>query len=148
MVNRRLLVLTVWCSVLALSPDEARAQYGATDGEWRSYGGDLGSTKYSPLDQIDAGNFNDLRSAWRWQSADALLDLDAIRAQLPRARASRLPGRQFRIRMFQATPLMIDGVLYISTALHQVAAIDAGTGEIGQEAQEGCPTSSTGERWS
>ncbi len=129
MVHRPLLVLIVWCSVATLSPDQARAQYGATDGEWRSYGADLGSTKYSPLDQIDAGNFSDLQPAWRWQSADGLLDRDAIRAQLPRLGTSRLPGRQFGIRMFQATPLMIDGVLYISTALHQVAAIDAGTGE-------------------
>ncbi len=129
MDHRPWLVFLVWCSVVTLSPGQAWAQYGATDGEWRSYGGDLGSTKYSPLDQIDAGNFSDLRPAWRWQSADGLLDLDAIRAKLPRLGASRLPGRQFGIRMFQATPLMIDGVLYISTALHQVAAIDAGTGE-------------------
>ena len=99
MDHRHWLVFLAWCSVVTLSPGQAWAQYGATDGEWRSYGGDLGSTKYSPLDQIDAGNFSDLRPAWRWQSADGLLDLDAIRAQLPRLGASRLPGRQFRIRM-------------------------------------------------
>ena len=127
--HRPWLVFLAWCSVVTLSPGQAWAQYGATDGEWRSYGGDLGNTKYSPLDQIDAGNFGDLRPAWRWQSPDGLVDLDAIRAQLPGQGATRLPGRQFGIRMFQATPLMIDGVLYISTALHQVAAIDAGTGE-------------------
>ena len=104
---------------VALSPAAAAAQYGATDGEWRSYGGDLGSTKYSPLDQIDASNFADLRLAWRWTSADEALDLDAMSEGRPR----------FGFRMFQATPLMVGGVLYISTALHQVAAIDAGTGE-------------------
>ena len=49
----------------------AEAQQGATDGEWRSYGGDTGSTKYSPLDQIDANNFEQLEVAWRWQSVDA-----------------------------------------------------------------------------
>ena len=104
---------------VALSPAAAAAQYGATDGEWRSYGGDLGSTKYSPLEQIDASNFADLRLAWRWTSADEALDLDAMSEGRPR----------FGFRMFQATPLMVGGVLYISTALHQVAAIDAGTGE-------------------
>ena len=50
--TRRWAVLLTWAVVL-LSPVAALAQYGATDGEWRSYGGDLGSTKYSPLDQID-----------------------------------------------------------------------------------------------
>ena len=52
------------------APTPGLAQYGATNGEWRSYGGDAGSTKYSPLDQIDASNFSDLNVAWRWQSAD------------------------------------------------------------------------------
>ena len=42
------------------APRWAVAQYGARNGEWRSYGGDAGSTKYSPLDQIDAANFEDL----------------------------------------------------------------------------------------
>ena len=102
-----------------LWPAPAAAQYGAVNGEWRSYGGDLGSTKYAPLDQIDASNFADLRLAWRWTSADQSLDLEALREGRPR----------FGIRMFQATPLMVGGVLYISTALHQVAAIDAATGE-------------------
>ena len=107
-----------WCAVL-VSPAPSLAQYGATNGEWRSYGGDLGSTKYSPLDQIDATNFRDLRLAWRWQSADGALDLEAIRQQVPRV----------QFRMFQATPLMVEGVLYLSTAMHQVAAVDAATGD-------------------
>ena len=111
-------ILLAWCAA-ALSPAGALAQYGAADGEWRSYGGDAGSTKYSPLDQIDASNFGDLEVAWRWQSADAALDLDGLRERIPR----------LGIRMFQATPLMAGGVLYLSTALHQVAAVDAGTGE-------------------
>jgi quinoprotein glucose dehydrogenase len=106
-----------WAMLAA--PNFAAAQYGATDGEWRSYGGDLGSTKYSPLDQIDATNFDDLRVAWRWQSADGGLDLDTIRETVP----------NIQFRMFQATPLMVGGVMYLSTALHQVAAVDAATGE-------------------
>jgi hypothetical protein len=51
----------------------AQAQYGATDGEWRSYAGDTGSTKYSPLDQITASNFGDLEIRWQWKSTDSHL---------------------------------------------------------------------------
>ena len=46
----------------------ALAQYGAIDGEWSYYGGDAGSTKYAPLDQINGDNFNDLEVAWTWQT--------------------------------------------------------------------------------
>ena len=114
-----LVVCAAWCCAVMLSPASSLAQYGATNGEWRSYGGDLGSTKYSPLDQIDATNFQDLRLAWRWESADGSLDLEAIRRQVPRV----------QFRMFQATPLMVEGVLYLSTAMHQIAAVDAATGD-------------------
>jgi quinoprotein glucose dehydrogenase len=100
-------------------PSPAHAQHGATNGEWRSYGGDLGSTKYSPLDQIDRTNFGDLEIAWRWQSVDGALDLEALRQARP----------EIGIRSLKATPLMVGGVLYISTPLHQAAAIDARTGE-------------------
>ncbi len=43
-------------------------QTGAKNGEWRSYGGDLGNTHYSPLDQITAGNFSKLQVAWRFKT--------------------------------------------------------------------------------
>src|SRR5689334_22343543 len=39
--------------------------YGTQDGEWQTYGGDLSSTRYSPLDQIDASNFSNLEVAFR-----------------------------------------------------------------------------------
>ena len=107
------------CVALLAFGAAVQTQTGATGGEWRSYGGDLGSTKYSPLDQIDATNFGDLRLAWRWTSPDGALDLETIRQQAPR----------LHFRMFQATPLMVEGVLYLSTALHQVAAVDAASGE-------------------
>ena len=106
------------CACLTWSAP-ADAQHGATGGEWPTYGGDLGSTKYSPLDQIDASNFDGLEIAWRWQSADGALDLDALRERQPTVSP----------RNFKATPLMVGGVLYTTTAMHQVAAIDAGTGE-------------------
>ena len=64
---------------------------------------------------------SDLRIAWRWQSVDGDVDLES----LPR----REDDRPISIRGLQATPLMIDGVLYLTTALYQAAAVDAGTGE-------------------
>ena len=47
----------------------AAAPQGTDDGQWRVYGGTLGS-KYSPLDQINRDNFADLQVAWRWVSVD------------------------------------------------------------------------------
>ena len=44
------------------------AQAGAANGEWRTYGGDLGHTRYAPLDQINASNFSKLEIAWRFKT--------------------------------------------------------------------------------
>ncbi len=82
-------------------------------GEWPYYGSDAGSSKYSPLAQIDAQTVQRLEVAWTWNSAD-----DALVGAATRER----PG------YFKPTPIMIDGVLYTSTAFSQVAAVDAGTG--------------------
>ena len=117
------------------------AQYGATNGEWRSYGGDQGGTKYSSLAEIDATNFQELEIAWRWQSADGSLDLEALREREPRT----------SIRGFQATPLMVSGRLFLSTAMYQAAAIDAGTGQTlwvhdPEVYLEGAPTHGYGSR--
>ena len=111
-------VILVYLAALGLDT-AVEAQTGTAGGEWRSYGADLASTKYSPLEQVDASNFGQLRLAWRWDLPELSLDLDAIRQQVP----------EVQFRMFQATPLMVGGVLYLSTPLHIVAAVDAGTGE-------------------
>ncbi len=92
----------------------AAAQHGAVGGEWREYGGDAGGTKYAPLGQIHRGNLKDLAIRWRWASPD---------------NAIAEPGGERSIVAFEATPLMIDGVLYTSTSFSQAAAIDAETGE-------------------
>ena len=106
----------------------ALAQQGAAGPEWRSYGGDTGSTKYSPLDQIDRGNLADLRIAWQWESVDGRFDLDQLREDYPNL---QVPNdiSAVRISNLKATPLMAGGVLYISTPLSQIAAIEPTTGE-------------------
>ena len=97
----------------------AAAQEGAPNGEWPYYGGDVGGTKYSGLDQIDATNFNDLEIAWRWQSADAGFDLEALREI----------HDDLSLVNLKVTPLMVGGVLYVVTPLRLAVALDAGTGE-------------------
>jgi quinoprotein glucose dehydrogenase len=84
-------------------------------GEWPAYAGTYASARYSPLDQINAGNAGDLKIAWRWTSPD-----QAVRV----ARNDLDPNF-----LHESTPIMVGGVLYTSTSLSQVAAIDAATGQ-------------------
>src|SRR5579871_1925615 len=84
-------------------------------GQWPAYAGTNAAARYSPLMQINRDNAKNLRVLWRWKSPDA-----AIRD----ARPEIGPGY-----VNESTPLMVDGVLYTSTSLSQVAAIDAVTGE-------------------
>ena len=69
--GRHSVILAVLVSALGAGP--AFAQRGAPGGEWVSYAGDDGGTKYSPLSQIDSGNSTDLELAWRWVPNDASL---------------------------------------------------------------------------
>ena len=64
--TRRLLWLAA--TLLAASTAMPRGQSGAPRGEWPTYGGDLRHTRYAPLDQISAANFNDLEIAWRFKT--------------------------------------------------------------------------------
>ena len=81
---------------------------------WESYASDKASSKYSPLDQINAENFKDLTIAWKWESPDKkILEVHP----------------DLYTWVWESTPLVIDGVMYISTSMSQVAAIDATRGE-------------------
>ena len=63
------LPLAIIASVLPFSAAQPTlGQQGATGGEWRTYGGDLGNTHYSPLEQINAENFSKLTVAWRFKT--------------------------------------------------------------------------------
>jgi quinoprotein glucose dehydrogenase len=89
------------------------SQTAAPVGEWRAYAADKASSKYSPLDQIDRHNVAGLEIAWRQ------LTVPSVVGQGRRAPLSS-----------QNTPLMVGGLLYISTGLGSVAALDATTGEV------------------
>ena len=82
-------------------------------GEWPTYGGTHANAHYSSLDQITRDNVKQLRIAWRWVSPDR--ELMASRPEM-------------RTWANEATPVMVGGVLYVSTSASQVAAIDARTG--------------------
>jgi alkylhydroperoxidase family enzyme len=86
---------------------KGEASRNPSPGQWTTWGGDAGFTRYSPLEQINKDNVGTLEVAWRWKS-------------LPQG--SRPEGN------LTATPIMIDGVLYTPTGVHQVAAIDPGSG--------------------
>ena len=79
--------------------------------QWPYYAGDQAATHYSPLDQITASNVSQLAVVWEWTPGE-----------------KPLPAFGTRPGAFQNTPLMIDGVLYVSTPYNQVAALDAGSG--------------------
>jgi quinoprotein glucose dehydrogenase len=97
-------------SLILTASTPNHAQSGAQNGEWRTYGGDLGNTHYSPLDQIRAGNFDQLQVAWRFNTANLG----------PRPETN-----------LQSTPLMANGVLYSTAGSRRdVVALDAGTGEL------------------
>ena len=125
-MNRRssglILSLLLWWSF------PVAAQQGMTAGEWRYYGGDSGSTKYSSLDQINHDNFDELELKWRWQSIDGRFDLEQLKIEYPNLQVPNdVP--EVAINGLKVAPLKVGNILYVSTPLFQAAAIDAATGE-------------------
>ncbi len=97
-------------SVLAVLPFGAAGQWKAKDTEWASYAADLAGTRYRPLDQINAANFNDLEIAWRIKTDNF--------------------GNRPEYKL-EGTPLMVNGVLYATAGSRRAAiALDAVTGEL------------------
>jgi quinoprotein glucose dehydrogenase len=95
-------------SLIDATPGSAQER-GNPPGEWRYWGADAWSTRYSPIDQINAANFADLEIAWTWRGDNYGPTVDNI---------------------LRATPTYIDGILYtVAGARRTVIAIDPGTGE-------------------
>jgi hypothetical protein len=81
--------LLVAAAVYCVAGAQAFAQApGTADGQWHYLGGDSAHTRYSPADQIDADNFEDLEEAWVWD------------------------GASFNAASGRSTPSYIDGILY------------------------------------
>src|ERR1700677_2907622 len=112
----------IYRSVLALTPLVAgllglsmgvsaqSVQLGTKNGEWPSYAGDLKFYHYSPLDQINAGNFKDLEIAWRFKTDNL--------------------GSRPEYKL-EGTPLMVKGKIYTTAGTRRdVISLDAKTGEL------------------
>jgi quinoprotein glucose dehydrogenase len=112
-MNRRLTRVTIRLMPLALllawATIPLAGQYGTKNGEWRAYAGEPGSTKYSPLDQINKENAKTLRIAWRFKT-------DNLGAR---------PDYNMEV-----TPLMVNGMVYTQAGTRRdVVALDPVTGE-------------------
>jgi quinoprotein glucose dehydrogenase len=78
-------------------------------GEWAAYNSDVKGSRYMPLDQINASNFNKLEVAWRFKTDNL--------------------GPRLEYKL-EGTPLMIEGTLYATGGTRRaVVALDAKTGE-------------------
>lgn len=105
-----LVVLVTVMFITIGTRQSVRGQAGAPAGEWSTYGGDLGNTRYAPLDQINALNFSKLEVAWRFRP-------DNIG---PRPETN-----------LQVTPLVVNGKMYLTGGARRAAmALDASTGEM------------------
>ena len=97
--------------VLTLSAfGQHKAKVGS-DGEWPAYGRDPGGSRYSPLKQIDRSNVKTLRAAWTYRTG-----------------ATAAKGRSVNNAAFEATPILVDGTLYLSTPFNRVIALDPANG--------------------
>ena len=96
-------------ALLAVAAALATQTLSAQQAEWRYWGADAASTRYSPLDQIDASNFEELEVAWIWRADNYS------------------PSRG---EMLRATPIYVDGTLYsVAGSRRTAVAIDPATGE-------------------
>src|SRR5918912_1040997 len=126
MPNSRPTRASVLCLLVSfLTSSTCLAQSPAS--EWRFYGGDRAGTRYSPLRQIDRSNVGRLRRAWVYHTGELELGL---------------PTAPFQAS-FSSTPLVVDGVMYVSTPSSRVIALDA---ETGRELWKFDPQAGTSER--
>jgi quinoprotein glucose dehydrogenase len=81
------------------------------DQDWPYYGADQAGTKFSPLRDINAANVARLKLVWQWHTGER-----------PLAEYGTTPG------MFEATPVVVEGVMYLSTPYNRVVALDPMSG--------------------
>jgi quinoprotein glucose dehydrogenase len=82
-----------------------------TGGDWPAYGRDPGGSRYSPLTQINRSNVQGLKVAWTYRTGEDV--------------GKSVVGNK---AAFEATPIVVDGVLYLSTPFNRVVALDPETG--------------------
>ena len=111
MMNARVALLLLLAALPAGS-QTSKHPAKTTDAEWPSYGGDPGGSRFSPLTQINKDNVTRLHVAWTYHTGDVS------------------DGTQYRRKSeFEATPILVDGTLYVSTAFNRIVALDPATGK-------------------
>lgn len=134
--------LWIWPALLLASTTGVATQDRPT-GEWPTYGGDLASSRYSPLAEVTGQNIGALRVAWRAPSPDASLSVStadggswsgppaAIFAELQQRDPKRWRDEEPpNLTNFKATPLMVGGLLFVNSPTSVGAAYDARTGRL------------------
>src|SRR5438477_9006698 len=103
-----LVVATLWMTVGTAG--QSAGQPSTRNGDWPTYNGDIRGSRYSPLDQINADNFNKLEVAWRFKTDNL--------------------GTRPEFKL-EGTPLVVKGVLYATGGTRRsVFAAKADTGEL------------------
>ena len=108
---RRFIATAALVTTALVSTSFAGAEEPAATIEWPYVGAGQAHTKYSSVDDITAANVGELEVVWQWEPNERPLEEYGTQ-----------PGP------FQATPIMVDNVLYLSTMYTRVAALDAETG--------------------
>jgi quinoprotein glucose dehydrogenase len=85
---------------------------GAESTDWPAYGRDPGGQRFSPLSSINRSNVKSLKVAWTFRTGDAYTPPDGSKST-----------------QFEATPLYVDGTLFVATPLGRIIAIDPVTGK-------------------
>ena len=108
-LSRGLLVRALCVAAMAQVSVSTQGGPEVSEGEWRYIGGDAWHTRHSPLEQITAGNFEDLEVAWVWRGDNY----------------GATP-----LGVSRSTPLYVDGMLYsVAGERRTVVAIDPANGE-------------------
>jgi quinoprotein glucose dehydrogenase len=111
MGKRLTALLVLLMIVIGQAQHQSNAQKRSDDPGWPVYGRDPGGSRYAPLTQVDRGNVSKLKVAWTYRTGAA--EVNAMAAKKA---------------AFEATPIMVDGLLFLTTPYNRVIALDPATG--------------------
>jgi len=109
----RLLILLCFLTRMTAALAAPTAPAAAEAAGWPAYGGDAGGTRYSPLTQMTPANVGDLRVAWIFRTGELGQGV-----------------KDWKRSAFEATPILYDGTLYLTTGSTDVVAVNAVTGTL------------------
>ncbi len=107
-----LTLASVACGQRAIERDAS-----APVAEWPTYGNDPGSSRYSPLSEVTRANVRYLKVAWTYHTGDISHATETWNGRKVWAKST-----------FEATPLLVDGTLYLVTPFNRIIALDPETG--------------------